>query len=354
LTSARTVVVGDETFTATRGIILATGSKPATPPIPGLADTRHWTTHDAIKVEVLPESLIVLGGGAVGCELGQVFSRFGVQVTIVEGADRLLAREEPEVSAVLAAVFAAEGISVSTGRRVERVDRVDGKVVVTLAGGDSIAADELLVAAGRKVNLAELGLRSAGIDDSGRFIAVDGHMRAGDGIWAMGDVTGTGMLTHMAVYEGAIVAAGILGQDVPTADFASLPRVTFTDPEIGSIGVSEAEARAAGLDVAVTVKQVAATFRGWLHGSGNEGIIKLVVDRARGLLVGATSAGPSGGEVFGVLSTAVQARIPIKDLQHMIYAYPTFFGGIGEAIGAYGRGIGKVIDPEYAADVFDF
>ena len=135
---------------------------------------------------------------------------------------------------------------------------------------------------------------------------------------------------------------------------ASLPRVTFTDPEIGSVGLSEADAREGGLDVAVTVKQILATPRGWIHGPGNAGFYKLVADRHTGLLVGATSAGPHGGEVLGMLSVAVQARVPIKDLQRMIYAFPTFYGGVGEAIGAYGRGIGQVFDPGYAYDVFDF
>lgn len=354
LTGPRTVTVGEQSFTAKRGIVIATGSKPAIPPIPGLADVDYWTTHDAIKVENLPGSLLVLGGGAVGCELGQVFSRFGVRVTIVEGLDRLLSAEEPEASEVLAAVFEAEGITVHTGEWVEKVEARSGSMVATLAGGTELTAERLLVAAGRTVDLSGLGLEAAGLDGSEQFVEVDDHLRAADGIWAMGDVTGKGMFTHMAIYEGSIVAADILGENPPPADFASLPRVTFTDPEIGAIGLSEAAARTAGLDVAVAVKQVPATFRGWLHGPGNEGVIKLIADRTTGVLVGATSAGPYGGEVFGMLSTAIQAKTSIKDLQHLIYAYPTFYGGVGEALGAYGRGIGKVIDPDFSFDGFDF
>lgn len=354
LTGPRTVTVGEQSFTARRGVVIATGSKPAIPPIPGLADIDYWVTHDAIQVEKLPESLIVLGGGAVGCELGQVFSRFGVEVTIVEGLDRLLAAEEPEASELLTAAFGAEGISVRTGAAIERVETRGGSVIATLAGGTEVGAERLLVATGRTVDLSGLGLEAAGLDGSGRFLAVDEHLRAADGIWAMGDVTGRGMFTHMALYEGSIVAAGILGENPPPADFGSLPRVTFTDPEIGAVGLSEAAARAAGLDVAVTVKQVPATSRGWIHGPGNDGLYKLVADRKTGLLVGATSAGPHGGEVLGMLSTVIQAKVPIFDLQHMIYAYPTFYGGVGEAIGAYGRGIGQVFDPGYAFDGFDF
>ena len=196
LTGPRTVTVGEQSFTARRGVVIATGSKPAIPPIPGLADIDYWVTHDAIQVEKLPESLIVLGGGAVGCELGQVFSRFGVEVTIVEGLDRLLAAEEPEASELLTAAFGAEGISVRTGAAVERVETRGGSVIATLAGGTEVGAERLLVATGRRVDLSGLGLEAAGVDGSGRFLAVDEHLRAADGIWAMGDVTGRGMFSH--------------------------------------------------------------------------------------------------------------------------------------------------------------
>ena len=171
-------------------------------------------------------------------------------------------------------------------------------------------------------------------------------MRAADGIWAMGDVTAKAMCTHVALYQGATVVADIVGEEPPPTEYAAVPRVTFTDPEVGAVGMSESEARAAGIDVAVVVKQVPSTFRGWLHGPGNEGVIKLIADREAGVLVGATAAGPRGGEVLGMLSTAVHARVQLSDLRHMIYAFPTFHGAIGEALGAYGRGTGKVIDPE--------
>lgn len=214
-------------------------------------------------------------------------------------------------------------------------------------GGTEVAAERLLVATGRTVDLEGLGLEAAGIDASGRFLEVDDRLRAGSGIWAMGDVTGKGMFSHMAQYEGAIVVADILGEDPPPADYISLPRVTFTDPEVGAVGLSEQAALAAGLNVAAVVKHVPATFRGWLHGPGNAGLIKLVVDQGAGRLVGATSVGPHGGEVLGMLSTVIQSGVPIGELRHMIYAYPTFHGGVGEALGAYGRGIGKVIDPTF-------
>lgn len=345
LTGPRTVAVGDRSFTARRGIVIATGSKPAVPPIPGLDGVDHWTSHEAVSAKELPRSLIVLGGGAVGCELGQVFSRFGADVTIVEAGDRLLSSEEPEASEVVASVFEAEGIAVHTGARAERVAAEGGSVRVMLSGGAELTAERLLVAVGRTVDVDGLGLDAAGVNVSDGFIEVDDRLRAGDGIWAMGDVTGKALFTHVALYQAPIVEADILGKSPPPADYTALARGTFTDPEVGAVGMREADARAAGIDVAATVRDVASTFRGWIHGPGNEGIIKLVADRRAGVLVGATSVGPHGGDVLGLLSAAVHARITIEDLRRMIYAFPTFHGGVGEVIGAYGRALAEVLEP---------
>jgi pyruvate/2-oxoglutarate dehydrogenase complex dihydrolipoamide dehydrogenase (E3) component len=346
LTGPNSVAVGDREFTADRGIVIATGSHPVVPPIPGLDTVEYWTTHDAIEVESLPASLLVLGGGTVGCELSQVFARFGVDVTVIEGADRILAGEDPVASEVIKSVFEAEGINVHTGAHVTGFEARDGGVVAMLDDGAELTAERLLVAAGRFVDLSALGLETVGVDSSARFIDVDDHLRVADKIWALGDITGKGMLTSVAVYQGSIVGADILGQNPPPADYRALPRITFTDPEVGSVGLTEAAARDAGLDVDVVTKSVPATFRGWIHGPGAQGVIKLVVDRSGGVIVGAISVGPYGGEVLGMLATAVHARVPVESLAHMIYGYPTFFGGIGEAIGAYARGIVKVLDPD--------
>ena len=348
LTGPRTVAVDDHTFTARRGIVIATGTKPVIPPIAGLADVDYWTTHDAIEAEELPGSLIVLGGGAAGCEIGQVYFRFGVDVTMVEARPRLLPLEEPEAGDVVGAAFEAEGIAVQTGARAEQVEARGESVIVSLSGGTDLVADRLLVAVGRSADLDELGLDAAGIDGSTAFIEVDDQMRAADGIWAMGDVTGRGNFTHVALYQASIVAAQLLGESAPPAAYHAVPRVTFTDPEVGAVGISEEDARAAGIDLVSAVKSVPATFKGWLHGPGNEGVIKLVVDRDAGVLVGATSVGPRGSEVLGMLSAAVHAKLPIAELRRMIYAFPTFHGGVGEALGAYARGLQQVLDP--AAD----
>lgn len=346
LNGPRSVTVSGETFTARVGVVIATGSQPAIPPVPGLDEVDFWTTHDVIQAETLPKSLTVLGGGAVGCELGQVLARFGVNVTIVEGEDRLLPGEEPEASRVLEAALIAEGLGVRTGSMARRVGVREGLISVTLENGQEVAGERLLVTTGRKVDLSNLGLEAAGLDSKARFLEVDERMRAADGIWAMGDVTGKAMFTHVALYQSALIAADILGEAHQPASYQAVPRATFTDPEVGSVGVTEAQARAAGLDVLVVLKQIPATFRGWLHVAGG-GIIKLVADRQNGTLVGATAVGPHGGEMLGLLSLAVHAQIPLAELRSMIYAFPTFYGGIGEALGAYGRGLATVIDPGY-------
>lgn len=346
LTGPRTVTVDGHDFTARKGIVIATGSKPMIPPISGLADVDYWTTHEAISTEHLPDSLTVLGGGAVGCELGQAFARFGVDVTIVEGMDRLLGGEEPEAGNLLAEVFEREGITVRTGVLAKSVSARDGSLVVMLADGTEVASEKLLVSTGRVVDTESLGLDAAGIGLEGRFIAVDDRLRAADGVWAMGDVTGKGLFTHVALYQGRIIAEDLLDLDPVPANHSGLPRVTFTDPEVGAVGMSEEAARAAGLDVTVTTKRLPYTFRGWLHGPGNDGVIKLVVDRESGVLIGALSAGPHGGEVLSMLATAIAGQVPLEQLRQMIYAFPTFHGAVGEALGAYGLGLRAVLDPE--------
>jgi len=337
ITGAREVTVGTpdgniRVFRAQRGIVIATGTEPAIPRVPGLAGTPYWTNREAVETEQVPESLVVLGGGAGGAELAQVFARFGARVTVVEALPRLLPLEEPDAGELLEAVFTREGITVRTGTRAERVSH-DGRTFrVSLADGTVPAAERLLVATGRRAGLAGLGLAAAGLDPSAPAIPVDERMRAGDGIWAIGDITGKGAFTHVAMYQAGIAVADILGQDGPAADYRAVPRVTFTDPEIGSVGLTEAQAREKGLAVRSGIAQVPSSARGWIHKAGNEGFIKLIEDTHRGVLVGATSAGPVGGEVLGALAVAVHGRVPVADLRGMIYAYPTFHRGIEDAL----------------------
>jgi len=326
------VVVGDLEIAAGRGLVIATGTVPVIPPVPGLAELAYWTNRDAIKTEEVPDSLLVLGGGAIGLELAQVFARFGCRVTVVEGADRLVPMEEPEASTMIAGVFHREGIDVRTGSQVIGARQDGESLSLELADGSEVSGQRLLVATGRRTAFAGLGLDSVGLDTAARWVDVDAHMRAAPGVWAVGDVTGKGLFTHMAMYQAGIAVADILGREGHPADYRAVPRVTFTDPEIGSVGLSAAAAEQAGVRVRSGWASLPSSTRGWIHKAGNEGFIKLVEDAARRALVGATSAGPMGGEVLGLLALAVHAGIPTDQLESMIFAYPTFHRAIGDAL----------------------
>jgi pyruvate/2-oxoglutarate dehydrogenase complex dihydrolipoamide dehydrogenase (E3) component len=331
VTGPKTVEVNGDTYVARKGIVVATGTLAAVPPIPGLADTPYWTNHEIVETEVLPESMIVLGGGAIGAELGQVMNRFGVKVRVIEGTKGLLPRNEPEAGEVLAEVFAAEGIEVHLGQFALSVSYDDG-FSVTLADGTVVQGDKLLVTTGRKTFLKELGVASLGIDDTAMFLDSDKNMMVQDGLWAVGDIAGEGMFTHLGLRQANVAVGNILGQDAQPLNLDALSAVTFTDPEIGTVGLTEAAARAKGLNVKTAFKPVGHTARGWLHQNGNQGFIKLIADIDRNVLVGATSVGPHGGEVLGLLSLAVHAHLSIHTLRSMIYAYPTFHMGIEDTL----------------------
>ncbi|XVQ12586.1 dihydrolipoyl dehydrogenase family protein [Spirillospora sp. CA-255316] len=331
ITAPREVTVGDRVLRARRGVLVNIGTEPTAPPIDGLAGTPYWTNREAVRATEAPGSLIVLGGGVVGVEMAQAFSRFGSRVTIVEVADRLLIQDEPESSQMIARVFEKEGVTVRTGAKVAAVRHENDAFTLDL-GGESITGDRLLVAAGRRSDLRALGVGAAGLDEDARTIPVDGRMRAGDGLWAIGDVTGKGAFTHMSMYQAAIAARDILGEDGQEAEYRAVPRVTFTDPEIGAVGLTEAQAREQGLSVRTGFAPLNESARGWIHKVGNEGFIKLVEDAGRGVLVGATTAGPAGGEILGALVVAVHGQVPTSSLRGMIYAYPTFHRAIEVAL----------------------
>ena len=323
---------GNRMFAARKGIVINSGTEPAIPPIEGLAGTPYWTNRDIVQAEQVPESLIVLGGGAIGAELAQVFARFGASVTVVEALPRLLSFEEPEASALTERIFMREGITVCTSAPAERVSH-NGSCFTVRIGNSALAAERLLIATGRRVDLAAVGVAAVGLDEKARAIATDGWMRAADGVWAIGDVTGRGAFTHMSMYQADIAVRDILGSgEGGPADYRAVPRVTFTDPEIGSVGLTEEQARAAGLRVRTGVTQVPYSARGWIHKAGNDGFIKVIEDADRSVLVGATSAGPCGGEVLSALQVAVRAEVPVATLRDMPYAYPTFHRAIEDAL----------------------
>jgi pyruvate/2-oxoglutarate dehydrogenase complex dihydrolipoamide dehydrogenase (E3) component len=324
------VAVDETVYEASRGLVIATGTAASIPPIEGLAGTPYWTNREAIECETLPASLIVLGGGAIGLELAQVYARFGVRVTIVEAADRLIAMEEPEASALAASTLSDDGVEILTGLSASRISLGGDGFLVDLEGHDAVSGEKLLVATGRRARLDDLGLDAIGLDPSANWLTVDDRMRAADGVWGVGDVVGHGAFTHMAMYEAGIAIRDILGQDGPPADYRAVPRVTFTDPEIGAVGLTESAARSSGRPVRVGMADVAASARGWIHKEGNRGFVKLVA--ADDVLVGATSAGPTGGEVLSMLTLAVHAQVPLPVLRSMVYAYPTFHRTVEDAL----------------------
>ncbi len=324
--------MGQDVLRARRAIIINTGTRPFIPPIEGLAGTPYWTNREAVEATRVPASLLVLGGGAIGAELSQVFARFGARVTVIEEAGRLLPPEEPETGTLLADVFAREGIEVRTGTSARAVRHDGAEFTLVLSDGTEVTGEALLVATGRRTDLAGIGAGVLGVDEGARAIPVDDHLRVAPGVWAVGDITGHGAFTHMSMYQADIAVHDILGEEVSPAEYHAVPRVTFTDPEIGSVGLSEAQARDRGLDVRTSCYPVPDSARGWIHKAGNDGFIKLVADAGQGILAGASSAGPTGGEVLSMLTLAVHARVPVRRLREMIYAYPTFHRAIEPAL----------------------
>jgi pyruvate/2-oxoglutarate dehydrogenase complex dihydrolipoamide dehydrogenase (E3) component len=329
LIGPRTVEVDGETYEAGKGVVLNTGTRPATPPIDGLADTPFWTNREVLKIDTLPASLAVIGGGPIGAELAQALARFGVRVTVLDVGPHLLGPVEPEAGELLAKVFAEEGIQVLTGATISKVSYEDGHFTIAV-DDQELTADKLLVAAGRHNNIDDVGLETVGLDPSARSIETDEEMRAGDGLWAIGDIVGHGAFTHMSMYQSAVAVASILGNDGPRADYRAVPHVTFTDPEVGGVGLTEKQARDQGLNVRIGTTDVSVSTRGWIAKA--QGLIKLVEDADRGVLVGATVAAPAGGEILGMLTTAVHAEVPTATLRTMIYAYPTLQRALDEAV----------------------
>jgi pyruvate/2-oxoglutarate dehydrogenase complex dihydrolipoamide dehydrogenase (E3) component len=327
LTGPAGVEVDGTSITARRALVLATGQRAWVPPM--FETVPHWTNRELIEAESVPASLLVIGGGAIGLELGQVMQRFGASVTVVEAGPRLAGPEEPEASELITEVLRRDGVEVYTGIAIERVEPHGATGArVELADGTVLQGERMLVATGRRSDLHALGVGALGLDEDARSLPVDGRMRVAPGVWAVGDVTGKGAFTHVAVYQARLCVADILGRPRPDADYRALPRVTFTDPEIGSVGLTEEQARRAGGDIVVLQDSVAASARGWLHGA--EGFVKLVA--RDGVVVGATAMCPYGGEVFSMLALAVHAELTLETLRTMIFAYPTFHRAVDSAL----------------------
>ena len=327
LDGPRAVVVGSRRLAARRAVVLATGTRAALPPIPGLSEAQPWDNRDATAVKALPRRLLVLGGGAIGVEMAQAYRRLGCEeVSVVEAAPRLLFREEPFAGDEVRAALEAEGVRVVVAAVIDRVDRdgTDGPVVMSLADR-SLVGDELLVAAGRRVMTDELGLDTVGLA-AGRHIEVDDQLRAVgvDWLYAIGDCNGRAQLTHMGKYQARIAADVILGRDV--RDLASVdvvPRVTFTDPQVCAVGLTEAQARSRGLTIRTVAYGTGDVAGAYTQGNGIRGTSKLVVDSARQVIVGATFTGPGVQELLHSATVAIIGEVPLERLWHAVPSFPT-------------------------------
>jgi dihydrolipoamide dehydrogenase len=321
---------GDRTIGARRAVVLATGTTPLIPPIPGLADARPWDNRSATAAKEVPRQLLVLGGGAIGVEMAQAFRRLGSdEVTVVEGSSRLLSREEPFAGEEVRAAFESEAIRVLTGVAMTEVrrDGSDGPVTATLADGRTVEADEILVAVGRRPHTGDLGLESVGLEP-GRYVEVDDQLRAtgvsGDWLYAVGDVTGLALLTHMGKYQARIAGDVIAGKGI--RDIASreiVPRVTFCDPQVCAVGLTEAQARERYPDIRTVSYGTGDVAGAYTQGNDIKGTSFLVVDESRRVIVGATFTGPQVAELLHSATIAIVGGVPLDVLWHAVPSFPT-------------------------------
>src|SRR5258706_4030397 len=299
LLDLRTVEVGAEHLIARKAVVIANGGTAAIPPISGLDTVEFGTNRQAAVPRELPGSLTVLGGGAIGVELGQAFARLGSRVTVIEAGPRFLALEEPEAGAALQPHLEGDGITLMVGDRCVAVEKQGSAVVVHLRSGAIVSADRLLVATGRRPNYEAWKATGLAQTDRGWLKVDPMTLEARADVYGAGDITGLGGFTHLAYYHGQIVARRLRGQDAK-ADHIAVPRVTFSDPEVASVGLSEELARAHGIDVVVATTDPGEAARGYIH-DFHGGAIKLVRGRGPGVVVGATLVTPPAGEVLGGL-----------------------------------------------------
>jgi dihydrolipoamide dehydrogenase len=333
LTGERRVAVtapdgAEEELEASRAVFLAGGSSPAMPPIPGLDGIEDpWTNRDATTARAIPDRLVIMGGGVVGCEMAQAFQVLGAQVTLVEGERRLLPREEPFACEQVTAALDRYGVDVRTGQRAERVEQRDAVVSVTLTDGATVEGDTLLVALGRRPDTGGLGLEDLGLP-AGRPVEVDAHCRVPghDWLYAIGDINGRALFTHMGKYQARIAADALLGHDHATAHGADgplSPRVIFTEPQVAAVGHTEATAREAGLEVQVVETETSGNAGGSFYGRGAPGTSRLLIDRERGLVVGATFTGAEVVDMLHAATIAIVGEVPLDRLRHATPAFPT-------------------------------
>jgi pyruvate/2-oxoglutarate dehydrogenase complex dihydrolipoamide dehydrogenase (E3) component len=332
VTGPGTVDVDGQTLTAEH-LVIATGSDPVVPPIAGLDAVPVWTNREATTLSDIPRRVVMIGGSAVGVELGLVLRRYGAQVTILETAPRLLSREDPRPGELTEAYLAGEGIDVRTGATAARVRRDGEDTVVEVDGGDEVRCDVIVVGTGRTPRTGDLGLDTLGIELGGRGeLVVDERCRAGDGVWGLGDVTGVMPFTHVAMYQARVVADNILGR-ARTARYEGIPRVVFSDPEVAAVGLTTQQAEDQGLSVAgaeVDLSEVIA--RPWTYEKDPRGHLGVLADRERRVLLGAWVVGPQASEWIHTAALAVREEIHIERLLDQVAQFPTYSEGYLKAL----------------------
>jgi dihydrolipoamide dehydrogenase len=330
LDGERTVVVtGGERLAARRAVLLAVGSRAAVPPIEGLADALPWTNREITTAKDVPQSLVVIGGGPIGSEMAQAWQSLGSQVTLLEAADRLLLKEEPFASALVTEGMERLGVQVRTGVKIAGVTRdgTEGPATVTLEGGDTVTGAELVVAAGRHVPLEDLGLDTVGVqaNDHG-FLDVDDTMRipGSDWLYVVGDANGRALLTHMGKYQARLACDQVLGRPTQLrSDGGRSPRVTFTEPQVAAVGYTLSDALAAGIQARAVDASTSGNAGGSFYGRGAPGTSRIVIDDARGVIVGATITGAEIADFLHAATIAVIGEVPLSTLWHAVPAFPT-------------------------------
>jgi dihydrolipoamide dehydrogenase len=326
LDGERRVRVGETSLSARRAVVVAVGTGAAMPPIEGLAEAAAWSNREATTAKTAPERLVVLGGGVVGVEMAQAWATLGSRVTLLEALPRLLAQEEPFAGDQVADALRAHGVDVRLGAKATAVRRADGELTVTLDDASSVTGDELLVAVGRRPLTAGLGLETVGLEPGGS-IEVDDTLRVKDGpewLYAVGDVNGRSLLTHAAKYQAWAATEQILGRDARVSeDGPASPRVVFTDPQVAAVGHTLERAVAAGLNASAVDHATAAVAGASFVGREAPGTARLVLDRDRGVLIGATFTGPEVAEMLHAATIAIVGEVPVERLRHALPSFPT-------------------------------
>jgi pyruvate/2-oxoglutarate dehydrogenase complex dihydrolipoamide dehydrogenase (E3) component len=307
-------------------VLISTGSEPVIPPIEGLAEAGYWTNREATAMHEVPASAVVAGGGPVGVELAQFMRRFGAEVTLVQGSDRLADREDARVSELLRESLERDGITVRTGVHADKVRREDNERVVSLDDGSTTRGEVFLIAVGRKPRGHDIGLETIGVTPGDRgAIPIDDHCRVTDGVWAAGDCTGVMLFTHLAKYQARVAMADMFGHPV-VADYRAIPRVIFTDPEVAAVGMSEAQAREAGHDVVVSTLDLPSggVARTYTYEQDPRGELSIVFDRERRVMLGAWAVAPLASEWIHQAVLAIQAEIPLDVLRQTVPQFPSF------------------------------